>query len=72
MFWHAMEKLLKIWKHFTENLFKSKLKFIGEFEHALGIIASSWWIEFNEGDLEKNYMSCVRNVVGSSYFIWTH
>jgi hypothetical protein len=36
-----MEKLLNIWKTFTENSFKSKLKFIGEFEHALGITASS-------------------------------
>jgi hypothetical protein len=33
-------KVFEFLNFFTENSFKSKLKFIGEFEHALGIIGN--------------------------------
>jgi hypothetical protein len=33
-----VEKLLNIEQFFIENLFKSKLKFLGEFGHFLGIV----------------------------------
>jgi hypothetical protein len=38
MFQPIMEKLLTIEQNFNENLFKSKLKFIGKFGYTLDIL----------------------------------
>ncbi len=46
---------------FTENSFTSKLKIIGEFRHAFGIVGKPSMRRFNEGDLEKNYTWGVRD-----------
>jgi hypothetical protein len=40
---------------FIENSFTSKLKIIGEFRHAFGIVGKPSMRRFNEGDLGKNY-----------------
>ncbi len=44
-----VEKRLNIEQLLIENLFKLKLKFIGEFGHPRGKVG---WVGFNEGDLE--------------------
>jgi hypothetical protein len=38
VFLNMVEKLLHIEQFFIENSFKSKLKFLGEFGHFLGIV----------------------------------
>jgi len=50
-----MKKLLNIAQLFIDNSFKSKLKSIGEFLHAFGIVGKPSMRRFNEGDLGKNY-----------------
>ncbi len=53
IFQYVVKKLLNLKQIFTKNSFKSKLKYIGEFRHALGIIGKLLkWIGFNEGGLE--------------------
>jgi hypothetical protein len=37
---------------FTEILFKSKLKIIGEFRHTLDIVGKPLEVGFNKGDLK--------------------
>ncbi len=46
---------------FIENSFTSKLKIIGEFRHAFGIVGKPSMRRFNEGDLGKNYTWGVRD-----------
>ncbi len=48
--------------YFTENSFTSKLKIIGEFRHAFGIVGKPSMRKVNEGDLEKNYTWGVRDI----------
>jgi hypothetical protein len=50
-----VKKLLNIAHCFTENSFTSKLKIIGEFRHAFGIVGKPSIRRFNEVDLEKDY-----------------
>ncbi len=57
-----MKKLLNIAQLFIENSFKSKLKSIGEFWHAFGIVGKPSMRRFYEGVLEKHYTSGVRDI----------
>ncbi len=57
-----MKKLLNIAHCFTENSFTSKLKIIGEFRHAFGIVGKPSIRRFNEVDLEKDYTWGVKDI----------
>jgi hypothetical protein len=52
---------------FIENPFKSKLRIILEFEHALGIVGKLSMSGFNAGDL-KNFRPKVHKILNFEYF----